>query len=692
MLAAVVAVGLAVTGSPAVAQESLAVEPNQVQGLSVRQGDGYATLSWTPVPGATDYQIERTPVDANDNPIGAAQIRGLWRPDRQVRTESPTFADAGFNPGDRFRWRVRARFGTTEQPFSEPVFGTTRPYWGDPDVPGQNLRTQWERTAAAQFTSYEEELAYTDELVRLSERVRVVEIARTAENRAVNMLIIGYPTPPATPEAVAATSPLLINCNVHGNEPSDREACFILARQLAFGDDARTLDLLSRTTVLIVPSINGDGRAHNTRGNTSGQDLNRDYSLIRQPETFGFVNMLREYRPVAGYDGHEYGNSNAGDLPMLPPRHANVARSIFDESLRMIENHMYERGADDGWWPCPYGCQGGGNVGLGEETILRNNLGLKNVVNSLLELRSSGGATRPNEGSGQENRRRKTFSALWTFNQFLDYYRANLPAILQAREEAITFQISNTGRVVFRGSYPIPAHPAPHPGQAPPPVDAPLPSRILEEAPCAYSLTEEQYNSVPDDRPAGSRTTVAQRIAAHGWKVVKVGDRYVVPMTQPERGLIPLLLDAQAVEGMVAAERVYPALTGRHDGKLTVSGVLCVDEAQLTGPVTVAPGALLIATRSAFDGPVNASGAAGVFLANNTVVGPLRVSGSAGVLVASNQVTGPVEVSNNRDNAALVLANTVVGPLRCAGNSTAPLNLGIANSVTGPKEGQCAGL
>src|SRR5690606_9992747 len=102
----------------------------------------------------------------------------------------------------------------------------------------------------------------------------------------------------------------------------------------------------------------------------------------------------------------------------------------------------------------------------------------------------------------------------------------------------------------------------------------------------------------------------------------------------------------------------------------------------------VAPGALLIATRSAFDGPINASGAAGLFLANNTVVGPLRVSGSAGVLVASNQVTGPVEVSNNGDDAALVLANTVVGPLRCAGNSTAPRNLGIANSVTGPKDGQ----
>ncbi len=74
--------------------------------------------------------------------------------------------------------------------------------------------------------------------------MRVVEIGRTVQNRPINMFVIGYPTPPATPAAVAATSPLAVNCNVHGNEPGDREACLIMARQLAFSNDARTLDLL----------------------------------------------------------------------------------------------------------------------------------------------------------------------------------------------------------------------------------------------------------------------------------------------------------------------------------------------------------------------------------------------------------------------------------------------------------------
>ncbi|RIV41625.1 carboxypeptidase [Micromonospora radicis] len=690
---------LAATALPAQAHGQLAgtalqlqAEPNQVQDVTVVQGAGYATLAWTHVDGATDYQIERTPVADDGTATGNSVIVGVWRPNRQINNSEPTFADAGFAPGNRFQWRVRARFGTTAQPYSAPVAGTTNAHWGDPGTPGQNLRTQWENTLGAQYTSDVNEYAYTAAIDELSDRVRVVEIGRTIQNRPINMFVIGYPTPPATPEAVAATNPLLVNCNVHGNEPGDREACFIMARQLAFTDDPATLDRLSKTTMLILPTINGDGRAANSRGNSTGQDLNRDYSLIRQPETQTFVEMIRDYRPIASYDGHEYGNTNTGDLPMLPPRHANVAQGIFDESQHMIEGHMYTQGAKDGWWACPYGCTGA-NVGLGEETILRNTLGLKNVVNSLLELRSSGGPTRPDEGNTANNRRRKTYSALWTFNQFLAYHGARVGDITAARAEAIKFQSANTGRIVFRGSRPIEAYPAPHPGDTPPPVDAPTPERILEQVPCAYKLTEEQYHGARTDGPAGRQTTVAQRLAAHGWKVVKVADGYLVPMSQPERGLVPLLLDGQAAEGLVAGERVAPTLTGTHNGPLTVSGVACLDGATVRGPVRVQPGATLIVNGGSINGPVDASGAAGFVLTDSTVNGPVNVTGVRGpVVLVGNKVSGPVNVVDSADVAPLIAGNTVNGPLGCTGNGIAPTNLEVANSVSGPKFSQCASL
>jgi hypothetical protein len=66
-------------------------------------------------------------------------------------------------------------------------------------------------------------------------------------------------------------------------------------------------------------------------------------------------------------------------------------------------------------------------------------------------------------------------------------------------------------------------------------------------------LSEEQYSGPqPDGRPVG------ERLVAHGLTVAhrKGRNDYWVPMDQPQRGLIPLLLDGQAEEPMVGAERV----------------------------------------------------------------------------------------------------------------------------------------
>ena len=84
------------------------------------------------------------------------------------------------------------------------------------------------------------------------------------------MLVIRYPTPLATAKAISNSPTIAYNCNVHGNEPQGRESCLIFARMLAFTQDPHLLEILSNVTVLIVPSINGDGRAANDRGNATG--------------------------------------------------------------------------------------------------------------------------------------------------------------------------------------------------------------------------------------------------------------------------------------------------------------------------------------------------------------------------------------------------------------------------------------
>jgi hypothetical protein len=524
---------------------ALAQESGQVTGLSAGQAEGFVTLSWSPVAGATDYQIERTPVNDGNEPTGAATIVGLWQPTRSVRPDAPTFAESGFVLGERFRWRVRARVGTTELPYSEPVFGTTRPQWGV--GPGaSSLRTQFEQTNGAQYTSDVNEYAYTAAIDQASERARVVEIGRTVQGRPINMFVFGYPKPLPSAARISASPTVLIECHVHGNEPSMREACLILARELALTDDADLLDIMSRMTVLMVVTLNGDGRAANTRGNSTGQDLNRDHSLLRQPETKAFAAMLRDYTPDVAVDGH---NGDTEDLPVLGPRHLNIYEGIYAEAKNgLVESWIYDNAALAGWWAGPYS-----NGGDSQETILRNAFGLKNIVGILSENRAAAGVTRPGATAAQ-NENRKTYGQLWLIKQLLDYHRDNLPAVERLIAESVAFQTANVGRIVFRGSYPWPPFP---PLLSAPDVDAPTPDMILEDPPCGYFLTAEQYFGT---RPEG---TVERRLRLHGITVenapgyIARGPGYLVRMTQPLRGLIPLLLDPQAAEPMVQGLRLY---------------------------------------------------------------------------------------------------------------------------------------
>jgi IgA Peptidase M64 len=130
-------------------------------------------------------------------------------------------------------------------------------------------------------------------------------------------------------------------------------------------------------------------------------------------------------------------------------------------------------------------------------------------------------------------------------------------------------------------------------------------------------------------------------------------------------------------------------ITGRHQGPLTVrTGVTCLDGATVTGPVTVSPGAALVATSATIAGPVTATRAASVALFRATVGGPLTITGvSSDVQILGGTIRGPATITGNR--APVFAGVTVNGPLSCVSNATAPDDLGIANQVHGPSAGQC---
>jgi hypothetical protein len=534
-----------------------AAAAQQVTGLTAEQEYGFTTLKWDAVAGAASYEIERTPVGADDQPAGAAQIVGRWFPNRTVTPDKPAFAESGYTLGGRYQWRVRV--GTDSATFSAPVRGTTMGHWGE--GPGASLRSGWEQRlisgqSATTYTTDVEEAEYTSALDAASDRLRVVELARTIENRPVDLLIFGYPKPPETAAEISDRPTYAINCNVHGNEASGRESCFTMARQLAFSDDPAIVGMLSRMVVLMVPSINADGRAHNTRGNTTGQDLNRDHALIEQKETQGYAVMLRDYTPDVAIDAHE---GDSEDLPILSARHLNVEQGLFEEGRYMVNEWMYGAASQSGWWMGVYHTGGDSHEG-----ILRNTQGLKNTVSMLGEARASAGPTRPAEGRSNTvpNRIRKAYAHLWENWEGVRYFDSRMAEIRATIAQAIAFQTRNeTGTTVLRGAYPWPM--VPHIAEDPdeqPNVDTPLPERILTPAPCGYFITEAEYTKprMSSSREPVDAGSVAQRLAIHGIEVEPAPGGVFVPLRQPYRGLIAPILDQNAVLPMLdTAERQY---------------------------------------------------------------------------------------------------------------------------------------
>ena len=141
---------------------------------------------------------------------------------------------------------------------------------------------------------------------------------------------------------------------------------------------------------------------------------------------------------------------------------------------------------------------------------------------------------------------------------------------------------------------------------------------------------------------------------------------------------------------------------------------------RITGPVNVESGGTLWVLDGAITGPITSMQAATVGLCGATISGPVRISGtteeivigdgggcdgnvitgpvsltknSGGAeLLMGNTITGPVTVDGNTSLISLIGSNSITGPFECSSNSPAPTNGGSMNTVTGPKNGQCASL
>ncbi|HCV15031.1 MAG TPA: hypothetical protein DF637_01670 [Rikenellaceae bacterium] len=204
--------------------------------------------------------------------------------------------------------------------------------------------------------SHDQVLFYMRELAKKSSRIIAKEIGVTYENRPLIFLIISSEANLGKIDEIQKNQLLLtdpsksssLNLNdmpvvmwfgysVHGNEASGVNASLAVAYYLAAAEGNEIEQILKESVIIIQPAQNPDGiqkfanwvnsaRSHSgvtdqfsrefrepapsSRSNHYWFDLNRDWLLGQQPETFNRMKLFMDWHPVLVNDYHEQGSTS----------------------------------------------------------------------------------------------------------------------------------------------------------------------------------------------------------------------------------------------------------------------------------------------------------------------------------------------------------------------------------------------
>ncbi len=218
--------------------------------------------------------------------------------------------------------------------------------------------------------------------VSSAETIKNLDRFRTLQARLSDPRLI--PSDAERLSAVAESKAVVvITCSIHSTETASTLMAMELLHELATGDDPRTREILDKTILILVPSVNPDGVEkvarwyERTKGTPwegggmpelyhkyAGHDTNRDWFMLNLKETRLISKLLyKEWFPTFLYDVHQMGGKGARMFvppffdpinPNLDPRMnqgiltigAHMANDLAAAGKRgVLTNAMY-----DNWW------------------------------------------------------------------------------------------------------------------------------------------------------------------------------------------------------------------------------------------------------------------------------------------------------------------------------------------------------
>lgn len=240
-----------------------------------------------------------------------------------------------------------------------------------PDIPAMSLsdwQTEFERSGFVRTGRYQEILDFCNRLAKSSPWVKKATFGTSPEGRPMIALVLSRERDLSPKSSRKSAKPLvMVNNGIHAGEIEGKDACLMLAREIAI--TKREKGLLDNVNLLIVPVFNVDGherfgRYHRInqngpeemgfRSTASNLNLNRDWTKADAPEMRAMLSLIHKWKPdfffdIHTTDGADWQYAAQITVPVAPNLDARVAewsRRFVEQAQPKIEK--------DGFLLAPY--------------------------------------------------------------------------------------------------------------------------------------------------------------------------------------------------------------------------------------------------------------------------------------------------------------------------------------------------
>lgn len=214
----------------------------------------------------------------------------------------------------------------------------------------QNISTPLEKSNFSKLTSYEELKNFIHEVDDQSDLIRSEVLTKSVEGRELFAVFF------SKGEFGVDNNKLkvLIFAQQHGNEQSGKEGALKLIRDVI---KAENNYLFEKIDLIIIPQMNPDGSEKSKRRNGNDVDLNRNHSILTEPETIALHKLFNQHLFEVTLDVHEYfpysesweqfGIYKSADEQLGLLTNLNVSQKIRnyskEKALPYIKNYLKER-------------------------------------------------------------------------------------------------------------------------------------------------------------------------------------------------------------------------------------------------------------------------------------------------------------------------------------------------------------